>query len=321
MFLEKAFFGGAPENHLSRTIDWEQVSTNDRLAVYVNPTEQSRLVDGGSRELRSIEAPVTNEHKFFTSEKLALTKGYAGSVYGTAADIQSYRNQQIQGAIVELVDRIRRRREWACAQALTEGKIEYRGDSIHFVIDFGFGSGQKLKLTGTNKWDDAGVDILAQGRQRRRDISNRSGAGASIAVLGTQAAELFLSNETVLKRLDNQNYRIGAMDLTKDTVDGATMLGTIGAITYYEYAQSYTDQDGNTTELFPPTMALYGSPSRHLRRHRGIIAWEEEGLQVAKEFYSRMITKKDPDGRKIQVASCELPAIHDPNALIAVTVV
>lgn len=321
MFLEKAFFGTV-ENHLSRNIDWEKVEKTDRLAVYVNPEEQSRLVDGGSSEVRSIIVPGTNEHKFFTAEKLALGKHLTSSVYGTtAADITAYRNAKIQDAVVDLVDRIRRRREWACAQALTTGKIEYQGDSLHFVIDFGFTSDQKLKLTGANKWDDASADILAQGRQRRRDISKRTGSGASICILGSDAAELFINNEKVMKKLDNQNYRIGSLDLTKDTVEGATLLGTIGSITYYEYAQSYTDRNGQIAELFPTNLALYGAPSRHFRRHRGIIAWEEEGLQSAKEFYSRVITKRDPDGRKIQVASCEIPAIHDPEAIVAVTVV
>lgn len=320
MFLEKLFFG-ATEDHLSRIIDFEKVEGTDRMAVYVNPDEQSRLVEGNVSELRTLVIPVTNEHVFFNSEKLALGKTLSSSVYGsTAADITAYRNKKIQDGVVTLIDRIRRRREWAAAQALTTGRIEYKGDSVHFVLDFGFGNEQRVKLTGTSKWDDAAADILAQGRTRRRETAKRSGSAASVCVMGSDATELFLNNEKVMKRLDNMNYRIGAIDLTKEEIEGATYLGTMSNIAYYEYAQSYTDKEGNEAEMFPTNLALYGAPSRHFRRHRGIVAWEEEGLQSAKEFYSRPITKKDPDGRKIQVTSCEIPAVHDPGALVAVTV-
>ena len=71
--------------------------------------------------------------------------------------------------------------------------------------------------------------------------------------------------------------------------------------------------------MFPVNGALYAAPSRQLRRHRGIVAWEEEGLQNGQEFYTRSLAKKDPDGRKIEMASCEMPAIHDPSGLIMVT--
>lgn len=319
MFLENAFFPSV-ESHLTRTIDFETIDATDRLAVYVNPTEQSRLVEMGGTEVKQVTLATTKEHNFHTTEDLALMKGFGGSVYGgTTADIQAYRNAVIARGIAVNVDRIRRRREWAAAQALTKGQIEYAGDSLHFLLKFGFTSDQLVKLSGAAKWDGATPNILTTARKYRRDISKRSGSGASICVLGTESAELFLNDETVLKRLDNQNYRIGALDLTKDTAEGATMLGTIGGITYYEYAQTYTDAEGNTQEMFPVNMALFGTRSPHLRRHRGIIAWEEEGLQSGKEFYSRQLVKKDPDGRKIEVASCELPIIHDPGALIAVT--
>ncbi len=320
LFMEATLFPTV-ESHLSRVIDFEVIEGTDRMAAYVNPTEQSKLVEQSGTEVRSFSLPVTKEHNFHSAEELALRKGFGTDVYGaTTGSIQQYRNQTVAFGTANLIARIRRRREWAAVQAATKGRVEYKGPSVHFVADFGFVKNKQLvKNTGADRWNQSGVDILSQGRTHSREISRRSGATPTICILGSDSAELFIKDETILKLLHNNNYRLGSIDATKQPVNGAKLIGTVGGVTYWEYAQSYTDNEGETQEMFPVNGALYAAPSRQLRRHRGIVAWEEEGLQNGQEFYTRSLAKKDPDGRKIEMASCEMPAIHDPSGLIMVT--
>lgn len=319
MFVEQLFFP-TTEDHLANAIVWEKVEGSDRMAVYVNPDEQSKLVEGRGSEIDTLSIPMTNEHAFFQSYDLAIGKGFgSGSPFGsTEADIRTYRNKKIQDAITDLIDRVRRRRAWAASQAVSTGKIEFKGDNLHFVIDFGIPGSQKKKNTGDDRWSEAASDPLAQGRAHRRTVSKGSGAQASFCVMGPDAAERFITNAKVRETLHNNNLKAGAIDLTKAITDGVVYLGNVEGIEYYEFSDTYTDSKNVVREMWDPNLAVYASKTRHRRRHRGIVAWEEEGLQRAKEFYSRQLVKKDPDGRKVQLASSEIPVIHDPYSLLLV---
>lgn len=316
MFLERTFFPAAPEDHLTRVVDIEILRGTSGLAVYTKPTEQSRMVQTTANAVKHFPLPITNEHKFFLSEDLYLNGGLGnGAIYvNNAADLTANRNAKITRALTELINRVRRRREEKVAQALTTGKVSYKGKSTEFELDFGFTADHR----STVDWSSAG-DPLGALRAAKRAVQKRTGVSPTIVVMGSAAAAAFLAHADVKAVLDGNNYRAGTIDLTGTPDGGGDFLGTILGMRVYEYTQSFTD-NGVTTEMWPEDLVVVGAVSADRRIHRGPIFWEKEGIQTGQEVYSRQLEVENPDGRKIQVASSSLPIIHDPDTIQLLTV-
>lgn len=321
LFLLRTFFPTV-EDHLTRKIDIETLSATDRLAVYVGIGEQSKQVQTPAHAVKTFTLPMTDEHKFFLSEDLYLSKthGVGNGIYVTGSpQIVNNRNQKIANAAADLVDRVRRRMEWAAAKALTTGKIEYSGDSTEFLLDFGFTTAHKTTLTGTARWGESAADPLAALRAAKKAVQKRTGVTPTMVVMGSAAAAAFITDETVRVRLDGNLARWGSLDLTTAADGGADFLGTILGMRIFEFTQSYTDANGATAEMWPENLVMVAAESRNRRIHRAPIFWEEEGPQTG-EFATRQIVKKRPDGRLIEVASSALPIIHDPDSIQLLTV-
>lgn len=320
LFLLRTFFPTV-EDHLTNKIDIETLTGTDRLAVYVGKDEQSKQVQTTPQAVKTFTLPKTDEHKFFLSEDLYLTKthGVGGIYVNGSPQLVQNRNEKIARAAADLVDRVRRRMEWAAARALTTGKIEYTGDSTSFLLDFGFTNAHRTTLTGTARWGESAADPLAALRAAKKAVQKRTGVTPTMVVMGSAAAAAFIADETVRVRLDGNLARWGSLDLTTAADGGADFLGTILGMRIFEFTQSYTDISGATAEMWPENLVVVAAESRNRRIHRAPIFWEEEGIQTG-EFATRQMPKKRPDGRLIEVASSALPIIHDPDSLQLLTV-
>ena len=205
-------------------------------------------------------------------------------------------------------------REQIACSILTTGKFTYDAGGVTYSADFGFESGKHLiTLASGEKWDATGVKITNQIRKWRRAIAQRSGYNADLLLLGTDAADLFLSNEEVRKIFDTNNYRVGAVEMTGKIGVGGTYLGTFLGMEVYEVSQLYNN-DGVDAEMFDKTKAVViASNADSLITHVAPI-YRTDGNVVA-EFYVQSVEAGDKTRVEWLIESKAMPAVHEPDVL------
>lgn len=151
-----------------------------------------------------------------------------------------------------LRNKILRAKEKQRAQALQTGIVTMKnGDHIDFkrkadsLVDLGAG----------NYFGEAGVDILKVLAEGVKFVK-REGKSASVsfdAVVGSRVIGAILSDEKLLKLLDNQNLSIGALGTTRfNEATGLNYHGRLnlknGTVDLWTYEDTYEDAQGNHIE-------------------------------------------------------------------------
>ncbi len=310
----------------TKSIDIETITNNTRLARYVNDHEKAIPISKTGRAYNTVKLPRTYEMKFFGLDEIENYKAL-GAVYGDAAI--SDRNREaatwVAQELQDLKERAIRRDEMIAAQALFTGGISIVQDNIEWSVDYGFEEDTHLiELTGDDKWNDAdNTTILEQLRQYKMLIKKRCGTVPRIVVLGSNAATSFLSNAEVLKLLDNQNYRAGAVDLTRDPEANGMYLGSILNMQIFEYNQQYENASSVDTDMIDSNKMLMYADSNSFRQYHGAIYRLINGnlTMVSNDMFVESRSNDDQTAIEWRVEHKALPVIHDPDCLICATVV
>jgi hypothetical protein len=320
--MEKIF--GTNEVHDSETVDIEIVSGSDTLAQFANPNEiQPRPVKKISSKVLTVKIPRTYESKTFTVQEMRDLQ-ILGNIYANAADKSAAQKEKINLELSELKNRAIRLREKMAADAVSTGLISVSQNNIAFEVDYLFENNkQLLTLAGADKWDASTPKIMSQLRTWKRNIAQRSGINADTLVLGTSASELFLGNDQILKMLDNNQVRVGSLDLNQKNAIGATYIGTIMGLDIYEYTQQYVNEAGSATDMIASTSAIMIASGAPFKTHSGAIYRLGSG-NIASPVSYDMYLEAIPNPNRTSIQwDCEqksLPTIHDPGAVISVKV-
>jgi hypothetical protein len=323
-FVLNTFFK-ATQYHAADKIDIEIISGSDKLAQFVNQHEGALPIKKLSKVVKTLSLPRTFEKKIFTALELANYKSI-GNIYVTSPDDRTrIANQMILQELEELKSRIIRRREQMACEALSTGKVIVSQDNIDFSVDFEYQSNVQLVTLGsTAKWSETTSKPLVNLRNWRRDIMKRCGINADILILGSDASDAFVSNDSVKKELDTINNRVGVMDLTQNPTRTGMFIGRIMGVDIYEYNQQYTKPDETTADMIDPKKAIMvASQSPGFRVHYGPIYRIESGnLKIYQnELLVETNTNVDKTALDWKVEQKSLPTIHEPNAIISATVV
>lgn len=322
--LNKIFY--TKEQHDSDKVDIEIVAGSSKVAQFVNanepnPTPASKL----TKTMTTITIPRTYESKVFTAQMLK-DMNVAGGIYATAQERAKAQQEKVAMELADLKDRVIRVREKMAADAISTGAIAVSQDNIKFGVSFGFvtsASGNIRTLTGADLWSATTGVPLANVRAWKNFIMKSSFQNANICILGTSAAEAFVGNENVRKAFDANNFMVGRVDLTQDGTVGATYLGRLLGIDFYEYAQQYIPDGGSATDLIPTDRAILVAAGTTNRLHYGP-AYRINGNAV-QVFNGEFLLEIDDKSSKTMLQwNCEqksLPAIHDPGCVVSVKVV
>ena len=309
---------GRKRNETSDVIDIEIRTGTGNLAAIVGDADDAAAVNKAVRAVKTYKLPRIYEKKIFTASELGRFTD-VGLIYGSVDDKERAKAKLLADELLDLKDRVLRRREQIACSILTTGKFTYDAGGVTYSADFGFESGKHLiTLASGEKWDATGVKIVNQILKWRRAIAQRSGYNADLLLLGTDAADLFLANEEVRKIFDTNNYRVGAAELTGKVGVGGTYLGTFLGMEVYEVSQLYNN-DGADAEMFDKTKAVViASNADSLITHVAPI-YRTDGNIVA-EFYVQSVETGDKTRVEWLIESKAMPAVHEPDVLVSVKV-
>lgn len=311
--------------HAADKIDIEIMTGSDKLAQFVNQHEGALPIKKLSKVVKTLSLPRTFEKKIFTALELANYKS-VGNIYVTNPEERTrIANQMILQELEELKNRIIRRREQMACEGISTGKLTVSQDNIDFSVDFEFENNVHLITLGSAaKWSEAASKPLVNIRAWKRDIMKRCGINADILILGSEAADAFIANESVKKELDTNNNRVGVMDLTQPPTRAVIFIGRLMGVDIYEYNQQYIKADNTTADMINPKKAIMvASSSPGFRVHYGPIYRIENGnLKIYQnELLVETNTNDDKTALDWKVEQKSLPTIHEPNAIISAMVV
>ena len=311
--------------HTADKIDIEIITGSDKLAQFVNQYEGALPIKKLSKSIKTLTLPRTFEKKIFTAMELANYQSIGNVYVSSPEDKTRLANQMILQELEELKNRIIRRREQMACEGLSTGKIEISQDNIDFSVSFEFENNVHLVTLGAAaKWSETTAKPLVNLRNWKRDIMKRCGVNADTLILGSEAADAFLSSDSVKKELDTNNNKVGVIDLNQTATRSGIFIGRIMGIDIYEYNQQYTKPDNTTADMIDPKKAIMvASQSPGFRIHFGPIYRIENGnLKIYQnELLVETNTNEDKTALDWKVEQKSLPTIHEPNAVISATVV
>lgn len=311
------------ESHFADKVDIEIISGKQKLAHFVNKGEAAKNVAKNVRQIKTVTLPRIFEKKVFTADELANFKS-AGNVYvGSAADIIMQSEMYKAQELAELKDRVTRRLEHMAATILTTGAYTVSQDNIDWTLSFDFHATEQLiTLTGNNVWGGTTSNIAKNLREWKKAIFKRTGANATTLVLGTTAAEKFVSDTAIQALLDNWNTVSGKMDLTQPIANGANFLGRVFGLDVFEYSAPYVDDSDAEQVAFGDAKALLVAPDNSFRQHFGPIArlMNGERVSIQADTLVMPVTSNDLTVMEWQAETRPLLAVHNPSRLVCATI-
>ncbi|MCL1947282.1 MAG: major capsid protein [Chitinivibrionia bacterium] len=273
-FFHNTFFKKVV-THTTPTVEFDLFKGSRRIAAYVNPVKDGVVVEREGYETK-ITRPAYIKEKVATRPSDTATRAFGENIYN--ASTPDRRAAQLLGEDLAMLDeRIMRREEQMCAEALITGKVIVKGDGWDAQVDFGYTAGDNIKvLSGSDTWDNPdNKNILETLDEWRREIIKRCGIIPTHCVVGNKVAWAIIQNKEVREVLDNARMRFGEIAPSAGP-DGISNYGPLylpsGVVNLISYEEYYTDPDsGESLPLMPEDKVLLGSSNARCAFHYGMI--------------------------------------------------
>jgi|AntDeeMetagen192_2_1112575.scaffolds.fasta_scaffold00835_7 hypothetical protein len=316
-FLLDTFFPTV-ETSDSEYVDIDIYKGKRRLAPFVNPARQGKVVEALGYTTRSYKPPYI-KMKMPTTAAEIMSRTMGNHIYQDGQSPSERAATRAMRDMQELREMIVRREEWMAAQALDGGQIAVEGEGVSDVLDFQMEDANKIVLSGTSQWDGADADIGADIRNARRVVGKQSGIVPTDFVLGEQAYDALIKNPALLEQLDNRRVNTGQIDLAAYSAMGASYVGNLFGADLWTYDEWYTGDDGEEKPMVPVNKVFAGSRQARTARHYGAI--KDLSAIASVPYYPKSWEEEDPSVRWMMLQSAPLVVPHQIDAFATITVV
>lgn len=326
-FWRDSFFGRTV-NFTTPQIAFEQLPTEQRMAPFVIPTAQGRIMSAKGRTSKTFApAYVKPKHEVDPNMNAILQRSAGEAIGGSLTPGQRWDAAVANNMQLEL-DMIDRREEWMSAQVMMFGSVLVQGEDYPpTLVDYGRDASLTTVLTGTARWGQSAADPMGNIRAKRTAAFALSSRPTGALVMGLDAFDLFYADaKTAALLTASQNYRLPGNNIELSSFsDGSTPLeyrGFIqgangqGRLEIWTYSQTYEDYDG-TVQPIMNSLDVVGVPSAGEAVDGffcyGAIKDARAGLQALSRF-PKMWQVEDPSVVYTMTQSSPLPVICRPNA-------
>ena len=319
-FLRDMFFSKEVNVSISKYVDIDVYKGKRRLAPYVNPKMEGKLVERIGYKTFSYEPPYVKP-KMVTTAQDFLKRNMDENIYTDGDGPQQRAEKQVGKDLADMEDQIIRVEEVQASQLLQTGKVTVKGEGVDDEIDFLQSATHLPVLSGTDLWDNSSSQPLEQFRVWRRLMLQDCGKSPNVAILGSDSIDEFIKNTNVKSQLDTRRINLGQLDPIEQA-DGVTYYGRIldVGIDLYTYDEWYIDPEtGIETSMIGSKKCILISKSGRFSVQYGAIQDLKAGNAAVSRF-AKSWEKEDPSVRYIMVQSAPLLCLHQPDAVICATV-
>ena len=260
-FFRDTFFTNV-RTFVTERVDIDIIKGNRRMAAFVHPKAGGQVLESEGYETESYAAPLINPYDVTTAERF-MTRLPGEDLYSGMTPAQRAARQLVD-EYMRLNDAATRREEWMAAQAITTGRIPVKGKGVDEVIDFGFTN--KKTLTGTAQWGKSAAKIRDNLSAWVDEVSVHGFSNVDMAILGKNALQAFLADESIYKALDNRRMILGEI-APRNLPNGVRYIGWLAEpgldlYTYNEvYLDDWTDPENPVTKPLMPENKVILAPS------------------------------------------------------------
>lgn len=321
-------FMGDQINFETEEIAWERVNPKRKLAPFVSPRAQGRVMKReGSTSKTFRPAYVKPKHEV---NPFQARPRRVGEAIGGSATLEQRYNAIVAENLAEEKNMIRRRWDWMAAQAIINGSVivsSEDGDYPEVEVDFGRDAALDTTLIGTARWGESAADPLADIALLRRTVYSKSGGRIDRLTMGLDAFDRFFA-DTEVQNLLKVDFRRGeASELTalsspdssveyRGVLQGANGQGRIEI---YTYAGTYHDYDGTEVEMMDSYDVVGTGPQLRGTRCFGAIMDKKAQLR-ALELFPKMWDQEDPSQTFTMTQSAPLMVPGEPNGSFRIKV-
>lgn len=260
-FLRETFYGR------EQTLDKETVEVGKHnrgrsTAGFSVPFQSALIVGKSERSLDRFTCPQIRIKSSLNPGDVSFDRYPGMSPFSprTSAGYRAAVQERVTETLGFLEDDVINTEEWMASQAAFQGGISYSdpvGDS--FTLDYGRPATSTVSLTGTvSEWGTATAWPEAQFNEADKILGNEWGFNVTDVILSQEAADALLQDEAVQRRLDANNFEIGALTQNNRFVREGSVrtLGNLAGITLWVYSRSL-DIQGSSSPLIRPGYAEF----------------------------------------------------------------
>lgn len=322
-FFRDRFFGGPPIYSSDGVIMFDVVDRARRIAPYVSPVVQGKLMEHRGFNTRSF-TPAYIKPKSVVDPAQHVGTRLAGQPFGETSDLQTQHDMLVDEALEDHDQAIAIREEVQAVEALRLGQVTIAGEGYPTqVLSFGRNAALTITLSGAARWNQSGTDVLGDLEEWAGLVGTYGGGRVKDWFMGTDAWTSFLARLTDAQKnvlFDMARSSMSRAELGPRAWDYVTFRGDWGDFRLWTVNQTYQDEEGDTQALVPAT-AVFGAAEAALegRMAYGAILDPRAGYAPVRAFPKNWI-EEDPPRELVMTQSAPLAVPLRPNASIGITV-
>ncbi len=320
-FLLDTFFPNVQTSD-KEEIFFDVTDSKPRITPFVSPLLPGKVVDGNGYQTKSFKpAYVKDKRRFDANIPYKRTAGE--TIGGSLSPAQRY-ERALATTLQDQLDNLTRREEVMAAEILRTGQVIVSGDGYPAnTVSFGRDAALTKALTGSNTWSTSGSKPLDNLEDWAADIQNKSGTVAKTVVMDPDAWKIFRANASVEKYLDYRrgtSNTLNADPFMRGKDSKARYVGSIGDFDIFVYNDSYINDQGVLTNLFPSKTVILGAKDGlEGTRCYGAIH-DEKANWTASRYFTKSWVEEDPSVRWLLLQSAPLVVPYRPNACLCATI-
>jgi hypothetical protein len=313
-------FFGRQINFDTEEIMFDRVTSQRRLAPFVSPVVQGRVMRTRGYETRTFR-PAYTKPKHVVDPNRVFSRLAGEGITGTLSADARW-NAAVAENLREERNAIQRLWNWMGAMAIIHGEVTIAGEDYPTqVVNFGRDAGLTQILTLTARWGEADADPLGDIKDLRTLAFQKSGSPITRLTMGLDAFDRFFANEDVKKLLEGKDVaRVSDSTLSalgspgqpfeyRGVLQGANGQGRLEIYTYNE---QYEDETGATQPFMDSNDVVGTGPGLQGTRCFGAIRDKRAGLQ-ALPIFPKMWDQEDPSVTYTMTQSAPLMVPGNPN--------
>lgn len=306
-----------------KRIFFDRVSGKPRIAPYVHPRIEGKIVEQRGFQTDSFEPPyVKPKHELDPEQWL---KRLPGEAFLGSMSPQQRRDLTVQMILREHEEMVSVREEVQIAEALRTGVVTVVGEGFNGEVNFQRDPDLTVVLTGTDRWSDSTQDgqVLAQIEEWALMVREASGGFIVDEVtMAPDAWQAFLARLTEDQKkmlFDSLRGSSSSVELGPTLPRKAQFKGQIGEFKFFTYDDVYQDEDGNEQHIMPSgSVVLTGAALEGTRCYAAI---RDKGAQYQPlRIFPKVYEVQDPSVEYVLSQSAPLMVPFRVNASLGATV-
>lgn len=289
------------------------------MAPFVAPRVGGITVARDGYQTKEYKAPKIAPQRILTVDDL-MTRGMGENVFSQRTPAQR-QAEMLAKDLSELEDMNARRIEWMARELFLGHSIVVKGyidkrDSEYVEDEINYGFDNKVTLTGTNRWKDAGSagKKLKNLKDWRLEVIKKSGSAPTMVIFGQGAWEDFRQDPEIQKLVDQQNATLALMNPSVIN-EALTFVGRLPELgmEMYTYNDWFIDDNNTEQPYIPDDYVILCRPNLGGFSYGAVTQMEAdgqfhtyEGTRIPKSW-----ADQNSDARMIRLSTRPIPIPDD----------